>query len=59
VLLAVRDDGRGFDPRAPELRVRRLGLTSLRERARAVGGTLLIDSAPGAGTIVRLHLPGS
>ena len=33
--LEVTDDGAGFDPTDPELRSRRLGLTSMEERARA------------------------
>ena len=55
--LEVSDDGRGFD--LPEvLRVSpRLGLTSMRERAAALGGTLRVDTAPGAGTTVVLEVP--
>jgi signal transduction histidine kinase len=53
--LEVTDDGVGFDPAAAEVRGRRLGLTSMEERARALGGTLRIDSTPGAGTRVRLE----
>ena len=53
--LAVADDGVGFDPAAA--RSRRLGLTTMAERARATGGALAIESAPGAGTIVRLEVP--
>jgi signal transduction histidine kinase len=55
--LTVADDGIGFDPAAPAVRSRRLGLTSMEERARAVGGALAIESAPGAGTTVRLEVP--
>jgi signal transduction histidine kinase len=55
--MRVADDGVGFDPAAPELRSRRLGLTSMEERAEAIGGTLSIESAPGAGTTVRLEVP--
>lgn len=54
--LSVSDDGVGFDPGAPALRARRLGLTSMEERARELGGRLEIDSAPGAGTNVRLEM---
>jgi signal transduction histidine kinase len=54
-LLEVEDDGVGFDPRAPATRSRRLGLTSMEERARRIGATLDIRSTPGAGTIVRLE----
>jgi two-component system nitrate/nitrite sensor histidine kinase NarX len=52
----VRDDGRGFDPGAQgsDLHV---GLRIMRERAHRVGGTLHVDSRPGAGTEVVLTLP--
>ncbi len=51
--LQVRDDGEGFDPDGP----RGLGLIVMRERAQSVGGTLKIESAHGAGTLVDLYLP--
>lgn len=57
VLVTVADNGEGFDADAPELRARRLGLTSMEERARALGGRLEIESTPGAGTTVRLEVP--
>ena len=57
VVLEVSDDGAGFDPAAPELRSRRLGLSSMEERARRLGGVLEIRSAPGEGTTVRLEVP--
>ncbi len=57
LLLEVEDDGVGFDPDAAELRSRRLGLTSMEERAQRLGGTLEIRSARGAGTTVRLETP--
>jgi signal transduction histidine kinase len=56
LVLEVRDDGAGFDPDDPELRAHHLGLTSMHERARRIGGRLEIRSAPGAGTTVRLEL---
>jgi signal transduction histidine kinase len=56
VVLEVADDGVGFEPDAAALRSRRLGLTSMEERARRVGGRLEIRSAPGAGTTVRLEV---
>jgi signal transduction histidine kinase len=58
LLLEVEDDGVGFDPDAPATRSRRLGLTSMEERAQRVGGTLEIRSAPGAGTTIRLRSGG-
>ncbi|RFU42385.1 GAF domain-containing protein [Actinomadura logoneensis] len=33
-----------------------LGLVSMRDRARAIGGTLSIDTAPGRGTVVRVEV---
>lgn len=57
VVLEVTDDGRGFDPEAAAVRARHLGLTSMEERSRALGGTLTIDSAPGRGTTVRAEVP--
>jgi len=55
--VTVADDGVGFDPGAPGLRSRRLGLTSMEERARALGGTLAVVSRPGEGTTVTLEVP--
>jgi signal transduction histidine kinase len=57
VALSVSDDGVGFDPGAASLRARRLGLTSMEERARELGGRLSISSSPGGGTSVRLEVP--
>jgi signal transduction histidine kinase len=54
--LEVSDDGIGFDPADPELRSRHLGLTSMEERARELGGALEVSSAPGAGTTIRLEV---
>ncbi|MFP3603334.1 response regulator [Paraburkholderia sp. SIMBA_053] len=54
--LHVSDDGCGFDQDA----VRRdysYGLLGMSERARLIGGSLLIDSAPGTGTAVSIHIP--
>jgi signal transduction histidine kinase len=57
VVLRVRDDGRGFDPDARAVRSRRLGLTSMHERAASLGGALAVTSARGQGTTVELRLP--
>ena len=57
VTLIVTDDGKGFDPAARAIRSRRLGLTSMRERAQSLGGALTVDSAPGRGTTVRVDVP--
>ena len=59
VRLTVADDGSGFDLPATLRDSHRLGLTSMRERADALGGTLEIVTAPGAGTRVELEVPGA
>ncbi len=52
---AITDDGRGFDPSAVE--IGHYGLVGLNERARLMGGTLRIESTPGLGTHLVLHVP--
>jgi signal transduction histidine kinase len=54
--IVVEDDGAGFDVSAPQKRGR--GLSNMRRRAEAAGGTLQIDSAPGR-TRLTLHLPAA
>jgi signal transduction histidine kinase len=54
--LTIADDGGGFDT-AQTARANRLGLASMRERSRAVHGTLSIKSEVEAGTVVRLEVP--
>jgi signal transduction histidine kinase len=56
--LTVSDDGAGFDPEDAGLRARRLGLTSMEERARGLGARLEIASAPGRGTTIGLEVAG-
>lgn len=56
LVLEIADDGQGFDTEAVRDRGG-LGLTSMQERARAMGGTLAIESAPGQGTVVRVCVP--
>ena len=56
VVLEVADDGVGFDPAAgPE--DGHVGLALASHRARAAGGELAVESAPGRGTRVRVSLP--
>jgi|GEM_PF-943268 len=53
--LDVRDDGKGFDPLGDY--PGHLGLHSMRERVERLGGALTIDSAPGDGTRIAVHIP--
>ena len=54
VSIVVEDDGVGFDP----TRVTDgLGLTSMRERAELVSGTVRVESRPGGGTTIAVEVP--
>lgn len=56
--LSIEDDGIGFDPTKAE-KPTSTGLLSMRERAAAHGGTLVVDRPRGRGTRVRLTFPAS
>jgi len=53
--IEVADDGRGLDTSASG--PGHLGLTSMRERARLLGGDLTLQSAPGQGTHISATIP--
>ena len=55
LVLTIRDDGSGFD--LAEAKGRGLGLISLEERVRHVGGRLAIDTEPQQGTKIRVVVP--
>ena len=53
--MEIADDGVGFDVTQPAW-TEGLGLSTMRERADAVGGILGVHSSPGAGTVVKVEL---
>jgi PAS domain S-box-containing protein len=58
--LVISDNGQGFDipPRTSDLALSgKLGIIGMRERARLVSGTLIVNSEKGAGTTVTLRIP--
>ncbi|MDZ4402140.1 sensor histidine kinase [Prosthecobacter sp.] len=57
VHLAVRDDGRGFEPSSAAAAAGHFGLSGMRERAEKIAGQLRIVSQPGAGTTVSVQAP--
>jgi signal transduction histidine kinase len=56
-LVAVRDDGAGFDPSAMRGGAGQ-GLRNMRQRAASIGGALSLASAPGHGTALEVVLRG-
>jgi len=60
--LVIEDDGVGFDCDAvlTDTRARaHTGIRTMRDRARSIGGDLMVESDRGAGTLVRLRVPTS
>lgn len=55
LICVVEDNGTGFD--VSTMATGRMGLESMRERALLVGGSLEVESAPGAGTTVIVTIP--
>jgi len=53
IIVAVRDDGRGFDPQ----KTRGMGILGMHERVTRLGGTLIIESQSGHGTVLTAELP--
>jgi signal transduction histidine kinase len=56
IIMVIEDDGVGFEPDgiAEE---GHLGLVGMRERTEMLGGSLLVESAPGAGTTIVAEVP--
>jgi signal transduction histidine kinase len=62
LILSIWDSGRGFDPAGVQSQPEKglhMGLVGIRERARMLGGTCWVDSAPGAGTRITVTIPVS
>jgi signal transduction histidine kinase len=60
IQLRIRDDGNGFNPQRTKTHKRDragLGLSNMRERCAALGGTCEIESAPGKGTAITVRVP--
>ncbi len=57
--LRVKDDGCGFDPHNLQKNQGRvsLGLIGMQERASLLGGTCVVTSTPGNGTLVKVSVP--
>ena len=57
-VLTVKDDGAGFSADGTFMVARgHFGLLGMRERARALGGELSVQSALGSGTVVEARVP--
>lgn len=57
LLLQIDDEGRGFDVAAAMRAHQSIGLIGMHERVELLGGTLLIESAPGQGTHLSASIP--
>jgi len=60
ICLQVEDDGKGFDLQQIQegaIRLQRLGLLGIQERAEMVGGRVTVESSPGRGTRLSVSVP--
>ncbi len=58
VAIDIVDDGQGFEPCAETHQTSgSFGLSVMRERAQQVGGTLVVETRPGAGTAIHAAVP--
>ena len=60
VSLRIDDDGRGFDVAQitnSAVRLQRLGLVGIQERAELIGGQVVVESTPGEGTRIQVCVP--
>jgi signal transduction histidine kinase len=55
--LQIEDRGCGFDPDVVLQAPRSTGLIGMQERAMLLGGHVIIESSPGAGTTITAELP--
>ena len=58
IYLCISDNGAGFSPASAQAKVG-LGLISMRERVRLIGGNLVVESEPSHGTRIRVRAPVS
>jgi signal transduction histidine kinase len=55
--LQIVDHGKGFDPSTTLSKAESSGLSGMRERARLLGGELVVESTPDTGTSLTARLP--
>lgn len=55
--LRIEDHGQGFDPAMASLRQGGFGLTNMRERAEAFGGSFHLAASPGQGVVIDVVIP--
>jgi PAS domain S-box-containing protein len=59
VYVLVEDDGRGFSEPRVRARGGGMGLLSMQERVVMIGGRVVVDTSPGEGTRIHIHVPVS
>lgn len=58
ITMLIEDDGQGFDTAMVQNRGGQcLGLMGMKERVNLLGGSFVVESAPGEGTTIRVRIP--
>jgi PAS domain S-box-containing protein len=57
ITVSISDDGVGFDTREPAAGRGGLGLVGMNERAALLGGSVVVESRPQAGTVITVTVP--
>lgn len=57
--IRIIDNGKGFKPALTTGHDAGMGIRGLKERARLLGGSLMIESSPGQGTTLTAHIPSN
>jgi len=57
IFIKIQDNGKGYDPLQAPSEKKGLGLSTISERARLIGGRSIIQSHPGKGTEIILTIP--
>ncbi|MCA9399487.1 MAG: PAS domain-containing protein, partial [Candidatus Omnitrophica bacterium] len=57
VVLTIGDNGKGFSVKSKKVRAKGLGISTMHQRAKLLGGDLEVSSAKNGGTLITLHIP--
>lgn len=57
IAMTLKDNGKGFHVSGPQAKSAGTGIKNMKHRANLIGSEFKINSAPGSGTLIQLHIP--